>query len=412
MPMWHLSLVRIQVFLLCLLAGCSICWFNTVYYILHIQNFQTSQELAMSLTTSFNGLGAASYTLIAKAIDSDHPLYLLLNAFIPLLTSIIAFVVSIHRQSIIKSFPVDTDERESLIMFLLNILAAFTGLHLFILNTISYHALAAHVFFAVEENGCCKKLIEKDESPMHVEEHTVKMLVQSWGFWLYHVAYFCGGATGIVYSNNLGQFQNHLVMVQKLAPSLHSSPHARSSGTYHQLHQTTCIKNFPWQGMGGLQLAFLPLPMAFFLLAPSGSTMAFHVGTTLVALSSGFIFSVAVSIISEICGPKGLGINHNILITNIPLGSFFYGFLAAVIYDLNSKRSKEEVKMGEVMVCMGKQCYTHSFLLWGCFSLLGLTSSLLLFRRTRPVYDRLLIQRNQNWRQMFPMGIYSSSTDS
>ncbi|KAK6919832.1 Nodulin-like [Dillenia turbinata] len=455
------------VFLLCLLAGCSICWFNTICYILCIRNFQTSRAPAVSLTTSFNGLSAALYTLIANAIDSsDHTLYLLLNASVPLLASIIA-LVSIHYQSIVKSLPIDADESESLMFLLLNILAAFTGLHLLILNTISYQALAARAFFAgavlllvlplflpgivhnhvrtvkticsnfhlqgkpyesnhndlklhkgyvetnaiVEENGCCEKLIEKDESTMHGEEHSVKMLVQSWDFWLYYVAYFSGGTIAIVYSNNLGQISESLDHGSETSTIVTLFSTCSFFGRLLSAAPDYLHQKFPMARTGWLAIALSPLPIAFFLLAASGSTMAFHVGTALVGLSSGFIFSVAVSITSEIFGPKSLGVNHNILITNIPLGSLFYGFLAAVIYDLNSRSSMMEAQVGEVMSCMGKQCYMHTFLLWGCFSLLGLASSFLLFRQTRPVYDRFLIKRNQKWRQMFPMGMSSSSID-
>ncbi|KAG9133429.1 hypothetical protein Leryth_013244, partial [Lithospermum erythrorhizon] len=64
---------------------------------------------------------------------------------------------------------------------------------------------------------------------------------------------------------------------------------------------------------GWLAIALLPTPIAFFLLAAaSDSNMALQAGTSLIGLSSGFIFSAAVSITSELFGPNSVGVNHNI----------------------------------------------------------------------------------------------------
>lgn len=136
-----------------------------------------------------------------------------------------------------------------------------------------------------------------------------------------------------------------------------------------------------------MAIALLPTPIAFFLLAgASSSVLALHAGTALIGLSSGFIFAAAVSITSELFGPNSVGVNHNILITNIPLGSLLYGLLAAVIYDANASSSMGII-MTDSVVCMGRSCYLLTFVWWGCISMLGLVSSLLLFLRTRSAYD-------------------------
>lgn len=129
-----------------------------------------------------------------------------------------------------------------------------------------------------------------------------------------------------------------------------------------------------------MTIALLPTPIALFLLTGSGSFTILEAGTALIGLSSGFIFAAAVSITSELFGPNSVGVNHNILITNIPVGSIFYGLLAALVYDAN-------VESGSSAVCMGRQCYFLTFVCWGCFSLIGLASCSLLFFRTRHAYD-------------------------
>jgi hypothetical protein len=97
-----------------------------------------------------------------------------------------------------------------------------------------------------------------------------------------------------------------------------------------------------------------------------------------------------VSVTSELFGPKSVGVNHNILITNIPLGSFLYGQIAAMVYDANGQRmSVMDNRTGTIdtmIMCMGVKCYSTTFFVWGCITLLGLASSIVLFKRTKPAY--------------------------
>lgn len=136
-----------------------------------------------------------------------------------------------------------------------------------------------------------------------------------------------------------------------------------------------------------LTISLVPTPIAFFLLAASGNGAALHIGTALVGLSSGFIFAAAVSITSELFGPNSFGVNHNIVITNIPIGSLVYGVVAALVYDANAS-SGLNIFTADMVVCMGRQCYFLTFVLWGCLSVVGLASSLLLFLRTRHAYEQ------------------------
>lgn len=93
------------------------------------------------------------------------------------------------------------------------------------------------------------------------------------------------------------------------------------------------------------------------------------------------------SITSELFGPNSVGVNHNILITNIPIGSLVYGFLAALIYDNNAAAFSIQM-VNDSVVCMGRKCYFTTFIWWGCLAIVGLVSSVLLFLRTRPAYER------------------------
>ncbi|GAV71913.1 Nodulin-like domain-containing protein [Cephalotus follicularis] len=471
-----ITLPYILVFLLCLLAGCSICWFNTVCFTLCIRNFPANRPLALSLTVSFNGVSAALYALAANAIDpSSDALYLLLNAIVPLIVSIAA-LVPILRQPNLEPLSVDENRRDSLIFLLLNILAILTGVYLLIFSSNTSDAKVARIFFggsiillffplcipgvvyardwfhrsvhssfryesshfilvhdddlefhkqlirenSKEENGIllllsddvitrkksfgklehfCGAMIWKDRLVMLGEEHSASMLVRRLDFWLYFIAYFCGGTIGLVYSNNLGQIAQSLGQSSSTTTLLTLYSSFSFFGRLLSALPDYIRTKVYFARTGWLSIALVPTPVALFLLAASGNGMALQAGTSLMALSSGFIFAAAVSITSELFGPNSIGVNHNILITNIPIGSLIFGFLAAVVYDDNVTSG---LGIGSIMtdqVCIGKRCYFLTFVWWGCLSLLGLACSVLLFLRTRHAYD--LFERNRLSSQLY-----------
>lgn len=142
---------------------------------------------------------------------------------------------------------------------------------------------------------------------------------------------------------------------------------------------------------GWLAIALIPTPLAFFLLAEADDVdgHALLAGTALIGMSSGFIFAAAVSVTAELFGPGSVGVNHNILITNIPIGSLLYGLLAALVYDANGKYGfMDAVANDGMVVCMGRKCYAKTFLWWGFLSLFGLACSVALYLRTRTAYER------------------------
>ncbi|CAL5192989.1 unnamed protein product [Lathyrus oleraceus] len=458
-----ITLPYFLVFFLCLVAGCSICWFNTICYVLCIKNFTTNRSLALSLSISFNGVSAAFYTLIANAINSNNDtLYLLLNAIVPLLISALVLIPILQQQpQPQQQHSADTlNLRDSVVFLCLNILALVTGLYLLFLYSLSSSSLTvARVILAgaifllavhfllpsivnlkewscftlptiftlvdnnddnglhkelickegndarsngsvhsmmIEKSFCLVSVLEKEKITMLGEEHTTKMLIRRWDFWLYYIAYFCGGTIGLVYSNNLGQISQSLGYNSETSSlvTLYStcSFFGRLLAAAPDLFRSkTQIARTGW-----FAAALIPTPIAFILLAISGTKTALQLSTSLVGLSSGFVFSAAVSITSELFGPNSVGVNHNILITNIPLGSCLYGLLAALVYDSNATSSGQSIWLREMSMCMGRKCYMQTFIWWGCISIVGLVSSFLLFLRTKQAYDSFERNKNSN----------------
>ncbi|CAN7002014.1 unnamed protein product [Brassica oleracea var. botrytis] len=432
-----ISLPYIRVFLCCLLAGLSICWFNTVCFVLCIRNFPANRSLALSLTASFNGVSAALYTLAYNAINPiSTQLYLLLNALIPLIVSFAA-LIPILRQPPLEPLPPDGVRRDSLMFLLLNILAVLNGVYLLLFGSKTSDVTSARLLFGgsilllilplclpglvyarnclryikeclegyqllnddvvrtaitpnqksfiEDDNGsCCSKLITRNQLGMLGEEHPLYLLLCRSDFWLYYVAYFCGGTIGLVYSNNLGQIAQSLGQSSETTTLVTLYSSFSFFGRLLSATPDYIRAKFYFARTGWLTVALLPTTIALFLLASSGSLSALQAGTALIGLSSGFILAAAVSITSELSGPNSVGVNHNILITNIPIGSLVYGFLAALVYESHSMAGSKT----ESVICMGRDCYFLTFVWWGCLSVIGLASSVVLFLRTRRAYQR------------------------
>ncbi|TVU27482.1 hypothetical protein EJB05_30096, partial [Eragrostis curvula] len=386
-------ITKFQVFLVCLIAGCSICWFNTVCFVLCIRSFSASnRSLALSLSISFNGLSAAFYSLFANALSPFSPsVYLLLNAILPLAVSILALPTILLCQphgSHLHSMP-----RHDRRVFLgLYILAFITGIYLVIFGSYTTTSSIAWVILTgamvllvlplivpafssclhggthgpdpvfplnhdddaqkplllstdhqVESDGtvqktvehqpqdcCCETILGKGRIVVLGEEHSAQKLIRSVDFWLYYTAYFCGATVGLVYSNNLGQIAQSLHQQSQLTMLLAVYSSCSFFGRLLSALPDFLHRKVSFARTGWLTAALVPMPLAFFLMWNLQDEATLVAGTAIIGLSSGFIFAAAVSVTSELFGPNSIGVNHNILITNIPLGSLLYGQIAAL----------------------------------------------------------------------------------
>ncbi|KAJ3681588.1 hypothetical protein LUZ60_014161 [Juncus effusus] len=474
----RISLPYLAVFLLCLLAGCSICWFNTVCFVLCIRNFPLNRSLALSLSISFNGVSAALYSLFASSLSSSassslssSSIYLLLNATLPLFVSLFSLIPILRQPpDDLIHLPVDNASHDTHRFLLLHILAFFTGLYLLFLNSVSANSFISAIILAgaivllvlplgvpgvvyardwahrniyssftlelpdapliiqndvsndideltkplvserINRNGelnevknrngmlkpkgvwtwLYKKVVETNRLEMLGEEHCARRLVTRIDFWLYYVAYFCGATVGLVYSNNLGQITESLNLDSDLTMILVVYSACSFFGRLLSAIPDFLRGRVNFARTGWLAIALVPMPVALFILTRAGTEQALLVGTALIGLSSGFIFAAAVSVTSELFGARSIGVDHNMLITNIPFGSLLYGQIAAIVYDINGTkygvRNVVSMQHEYMVVCMGRKCYALTFFIWGCITLLGLFSSFLLFLRTRQAY--------------------------
>lgn len=448
-------------FVLCLVAGCSICWFNTVCFALCTRAFPSPRRrsLALSLSVSFNGASAAFYELLATVLPGHHPpgsSYLLLSATIPLLASAIAIPPALRFSSPMAGaddHSCDEDESEDGVFLLLLGFAVLVGVYLLVLAP-SGTAPATRFLLAggsllllpllcvwrrggrtrncpedleilrellpakVEgsprgrhgfTDGCGggfggRRWLGRDRMSVMGEEHGPRRLVSRVDFWIYYLAYLCGGTVGLVYSNNLGQIGESLGRGEEGTAALvgiysscsfygrllasfpdllagefpcRTPPNITAGGAGRNVATIVAGRRNGIARTGWLAAGLVPMPAAFFLLAGwgnCGSVLPFC--TAAVGLSSGFVFAAAVAVTAELFGAESVGVNHNIVVTNIPLGSLIYGLLAALFYDAGAGGAG----------CRGWRCYAATFWLWGCITAVGVGFSSALFLRTRLAY--------------------------
>ncbi|PHT27932.1 hypothetical protein CQW23_32461, partial [Capsicum baccatum] len=333
---WH-------VFSLTFLAGNSICWINTVSYIVSIRNFPLDRQVAVGLSTSYISLSAKIVTDIVDVINVFAPsderakTYLLLNSVLPLLIAVVASPI-IRETKVEKSRKLSDGFR---VMFVITIATGIYAVITSIKPAISkllprLLSLIGMVIFLmlpilvplserIKEHWHGKCWIRRDQK-------ISKKMLMKLEFWLYFFVYLFGGTLGLVYLNNLGQIADtrgcngttSLVSLSssfgffgRLLPSLFDYLFSRSK--YAVSRPAT------------IAMTLAPMTGAFFLLL-NNSHIALYTSTAIIGICTGAITSISVSQTTELFGAKNFGVNHNIVVANIPIGSFLFGDLAAMLY--------------------------------------------------------------------------------
>ena len=233
---WH-------VFLLTFLAGNSICWINTVCYVVTIRNFPSQGQVAVGLTTSYQWLSAKIYTNIVD-VFSPHKkarTFLFLNSLLPFIVSLIAAPLA---REIENTGPKNIDFEFALLF----VITVATGIYA-VMTSLQF--VTSKMSSLVIRNGILVSLLLPPLVPVSFK---FKELVGSWNtkrerlrvynftmentnnevsedednsiegqvigvreeigetlmlrridFWLYFFIYFFGATIGLVYLNNLGQ---------------------------------------------------------------------------------------------------------------------------------------------------------------------------------------------------------------
>lgn len=114
-----------------------------------------------------------------------------------------------------------------------------------------------------------------------------------------------------------------------------------------------------------------------------------YIGSIVVGICYGVRLAVTVPTASELFGLKYYGLIYNILILNLPLGSFlFSGLLAGILYDSQAKPVP-----GGGTTCIGPHCYRLVFVVMAIACIIGFGLDVLLAIRTKPLYSKIYASR-------------------
>ncbi|XP_040991979.1 protein NUCLEAR FUSION DEFECTIVE 4 [Juglans microcarpa x Juglans regia] len=443
-----------HIFVLTVVAGNSICWINTVCYVVAIRNFPSDyRQVAVGLTTSYLGLSAKIYTDIVDAAFSSSPIerakaYLLLNSILPMIVCVIAAPLA-------RELDVGRPRNMGVGIITMFVITMATGVYAVIssLQSISgklspsSHAIGIGVFllaplvvpvaekiiesvrkidvnaerkkrkvfhFTIEEsegeervdqdwvkdrkevgevgdesgdaekmeNGRLKEIREEAGEVLEIgikEEIGVKEMLKRLNFWLYFLVYLFGATLGLVFLNNLGQIAESrgysgTSSLVSLSSSFGFFGRLMPSFVDYYFSRT----RYTMSRQASIVAVMAPTAGAFFLLV-NNSNLSLHMSTAAIGVCCGAITSIAVSTTTELFGTKNFSVNHNVVVANIPIGSFLFGYMAAMLYH---KEGNEDGK------CMGMECYRITFITWGSFCLLGTFLALILYARTRKFYSQ------------------------
>ncbi|KAL6619438.1 hypothetical protein ACP70R_034577 [Stipagrostis hirtigluma subsp. patula] len=405
---WHL-------FLLTSLAGNGICWTNTACYLLCIRNFPSDSRVTVSLATSYLGLSAKFYATVADAMPraakarySTTKVYLLLNAVVPMLVTLVtapalrvlelgddrrrteapfhamfAITVSTGACAILGSIGAMSTRAGLLVLLAMPLLIPMVLRAKESMATIRetkpenrVHDLDSDEAF--ETAASVLDDLEEEEHHEQAEESGREevgglRLTRRPDFWLYFLSYMFSATLGLVFLNNLGQIAES----RGLADASTLVSLSSSFGFFGRLLPSildyyTAKSGYSVSRTASMAALMAPMSGAFFLLLQPND-MVLYASTAVVGTCTGAITSVAVTATSELFGTKHFGVNHNVVVANIPLGSLCFGYLAAFMYQRGARGGSR---------CLGAACYRGTFLLWGATCAVGTALCTALYARS------------------------------
>ncbi|KAJ7967179.1 protein NUCLEAR FUSION DEFECTIVE 4-like [Quillaja saponaria] len=425
------------------MGGNSTTWMNTAVLVTCIRNFKKNRGPVSGILKGFIGLSTAIFTDLCSALFSDDPAsFLLMLAIIP-------FVVCLAGVFFLREAPPSAtaaqDKEESKYFGIINTLAVVIALYLLAYDFIPNPSTVLSEIFSVIllillasplviplysysktwnskqskpgldiEGQVNDPLLLSDErkeveaaevaaalaeieqavvitkmKPAVGEEHTIIEALKTLDFWILFLSFLCGVGTGLAVMNNMGQIGLALGYVDvSIFVSLTSiwgffGRIISGSVSEHFIKKGATPRPL-WNAVSQIIMAVGYILMA---LAVPGSL---YIGSIVVGICYGVRIAITVPTASELFGLKYYGLIYNIIILNLPLGSFlFSGLLAGLLYDMEATTTE-----GGGNTCVGAHCYRIVFVVMTGACIIGFCLDILLSIRTKNVYDKISISKN------------------
>ncbi|CAH2051686.1 unnamed protein product [Thlaspi arvense] len=428
LPYWQMCVF------LCM-GGNSTTWMNTAVLVTCIRNFRRNRGPVSGILKGYVGLSTAIFTDLCTALFSNDPAsFLVLLAVVP-------FAVCLTAVFFLREIPsassADEESEETRYFTVFNIVAvvvavylqsydiigiktgvfsvAFASILLFLLASpiaIPFHSfikslnrgeqdvegqiqepllrsetaaekeaisVAAAATAAEEENHVVER-----KRPVLGEDHTIMEAMLTVDFWVLFISFLCGVGTGLAVMNNMGQIGLALgytdVSIFVSMTSIWGFFGRILSGTLSEYFLKKAGTPRPlWNAASQILMAVGYLLMA--LAVPN----SLYIGSMVVGVCYGVRLAITVPTASELFGLKYYGLIYNILVLNLPLGSFlFSGLLAGFLYDAEATPTP-----GGGNTCVGAHCYRLIFLVMALASLIGVGLDILLAYRTKEIYAKI-----------------------
>ncbi|PKI52884.1 hypothetical protein CRG98_026715 [Punica granatum] len=429
------------------MGGNSTTWMNTAVLVTCIRNFQKDRGPVSGILKGFVGLSTAIFTNVCSALFSDSATsFLLMLSLVPLGVCLAAMVF------LREVPPADNqlEEKEEARYFMVtNGIAIVVALYLLAYDFSGSHGqvfslvfvgillsllaspllIPLYAFFKTFKTGCIiesnddegideqllsqetafetqqtaqqtltgatseaeTELIEAKRKPVIGEDHTILEAVKTSDFWILFASFLFGGGPGLAVNNNIGQiglalgYDDVSVFVSLFSIGGFFGRIISGSGSEYLIKKMGSPRPL-WTAASQIIMSLGLIVMA---LALPGSL---YIGSIVVGLCYGIRLSVTVPTASELFGLKHYGLVYNVLILNLPLGSFlFSGLLAGLIYDMEATTTT-----GGGDTCSGAHCYRLVFIIMSITCLIGFVLDMLLAIKTKGIYAKIQASKNSN----------------
>ncbi|CAN4112544.1 unnamed protein product [Withania somnifera] len=431
LPYW------IMCIFLCM-GGNSTTWMNTAILVTCIRNFRKNRGPVTGILKGYVGLSTAIFTDICSALfASDPSTFLLILAVVPFTVCLMAIFFSKEE---VKYFGV------------INIIAVFIAIYLLAFDISGTHGKVFSQFFAAillvllaspllipvhlmvknfirensenldvegNNNNITEPLLNGDEAvieeaekkevviveeenatpamdvvvvekkpPVIGEDHTIFEAMRTLDFWILFVSFLCGVGTGLTVMNNLGQMGLALgyvdVSIFVSLTSIWGFFGRIISGSVSEYFIKKAAMPRPiWNAASQILMAVGYILLA---MAMPGSL---YIGSSIVGICYGVRLAISVPSASELFGLKYYGLIYNVLILNLPLGSFlFSGLLAGLLYDAQATKTADGGN-----TCSGAHCYRLVFIVMSIACIVGFGLDILLSIRTKSLYAKIYASR-------------------
>ncbi|XP_057966504.1 protein NUCLEAR FUSION DEFECTIVE 4-like [Malania oleifera] len=416
LPYWQMCIF------LCM-GGNSTTWMNTAVLVTCIRNFRKNRGPVSGILKGYVGLSTAIFTDLCTALFSDDP-----STFV-LMLAIVPFLVCLTAVLFLREVSTSGDEKEEAKYFgLFNAVAVAVAVYLLAFDVTAPHGRSFSKAFAIillillgsplaiplyslfsrvgSEAGsdaesrvgepllgeaagtgtekAAQAKVEGKRRPSIGEDHSIMEAVRTVDFWVLFVSFLCGVGTGLAVMNNMGQMGLALGYADvSMFVSLMSI-----CGFFGRILSGSVSEYFikragtPRPLWNAASQILMTLGYVVMAMALPGSL---YIGSVIVGVCYGVRLAVTVPTASELFGLKYYGLIYNILILNLPLGSFlFSGLLAGFLYDSQATQTA-----GGGNTCIGPHCYRLVFVVMAIACIVGFGFDILLAIRTTKLYSKI-----------------------